>query len=1123
MARSRVVWEIGQVVSERLPFDPPPEHAATFAVGRSDPREWEPVHRGPLDATAGFSSVTRTITFDVDDAEGGHELVIEVLAGFVPTPDLDVDVNGHTGRYSVSPPPGSRLRTVRVPLADGVVRPGHNVAKLTTVSEGPKEDERGHARPRGGIGSGIAYRRVALERGLPDVCRPSLDVDPLPLYRSTPGGVVELVDVTLTAPNGFERATGTLRIGEAVVPLSFIADGRRHGEFRVRVEVPELVAPSHARVDVDVDGGPVAADLEFHPARKWTIHVIPQVHLDVGFTDFQAKTLEVHVRNIDRALSLLDRHPEYRFGIDGALVVRDYLSSRSPAMSQRLVRALRSEQIGLQAFSMLFLTGVASLEECYRAAAIAQQLRRDHDVPVRYANLTDVPSYSGAVPSILTDLGVDGFMGMMNHARARTASTDEIHERSPFWWEGPDGARVLTSFVEGYIQLRSVAGNPPTVAGAADGLSRLCRAYDRDDYAPSDLPVAGSHADNLDLGDGEATLADRWNEAYAWPRLRFSTIAQYLDAVRPLGDRLPVLRGDGGSFWEDGVGAAAGPVARYRDAQGLLMAAEAAAALVAAADPALSAPRADLDRAWEELLYGCEHTWTWAHCLFGASSEQTVDQLAWKVQRIETAHRMATDELRRGLSRLGELVTTPGPSVIAFNPCSWERDDDVEIELAPTDAPTAHDGTTIDAEVVADLGATRRLRLRTGRLPPLGYRVFPIVKGSAVTAPDIVPAPPVIETDRYRLEIDADARVRSLRHLPSDRELVDATSEHALGEVLYVAGGGTAVARGLGREQTTLTQSIPSLPPPVLDIGRAAMRVVGLRRGPLGLTVVAEGTATSIPRIRSELRLRDDDDRVDLLLRLDKEHVLAKESVYVAFPFAFARPTMRYDRQHGWVDPAADHLPGACNEWFTTQFGVGLQDDGGALVWTSASAPLFAVGDVVRGLWPETFETPRRGTILSWVMNNYWFTNFPASQGGTIDVRYAFRPMPRWDPAAAARFGREVRMPVACGEVTYWEKDDHGPRSLPTDGRSLLETDASDGVVTSVFGASVPGGMVVRLQDVSGDATTVRLRHPAGSAGRARLCSAIEEPGAELSVDGGTVTVDVRPWGVTSILLEPAD
>ncbi|SDD70422.1 hypothetical protein [Glycomyces harbinensis] len=884
---------------------------------------------------------------------------------------------------------------------------------------------------------------------------------------------------------------------------------------------------------------PVAFILE--PKRKWTVHLIPHVHLDVGYTDVQGKVLELHSRNLDRALAALDRNADFAFSVDGSLIVAQYLATRSPERSERVLAALRSGRVSVNAFHSLFLSGVASLEEVYRAAYLAARLREDHGVPVDYANLTDVPSYSAAVPSMLRALGIDAFVGIENHHRGGNADSDLQHLASPVMWEGVDGSRVLAHFSDTYSQLRFMAGDPQTLPGGAHALDRFLARYERDDYLPHDLPVIGTHADNEDLADGDAAFAARWNAAYAWPRIAVSTMAGYLDAVRPLADRLPVWRGDGGSYWEDGVGTGATVAAEHRRTQTALPVAEALTALVARADDTYRPNRAALDAAWEGALFGCEHTWTWSHANAHPHGEQVGDQLDWKRHQVHTGHRNAVDETRRALSQLGELVTTDGPTVLAHNPLGWARDVEIEVE-APAGTPFLLNGAPLPTEALADCDGLVRHRLTVPDVPPFGYRTVPMgsartlapgeeggqAERAAAAGDDWRPVPETLTTDRWELALAPDTgAVRSLTHRPTGRTLLDTSSAWHLGDVLYVLNGPDTLTRGdhpdafthSGAPHThphpprsTLSGRRPIADPPELTVTAAAMRPVGLRRTYDGWRLRTVGTAPNLPHVEVDLLLRDGDDRVDVLVRLEKKRELAKEAVYVAFPFAAEDPRLAYDRQQGWIDPATDHAPGACHEWFTTQYGVTVSSGPGgpAVVWTSADAPLFTAGDIVRGAWPEQFHIPN-GSIFSWVMNNYWPTNTPPEQDGTLELRYAFTPMPAFDAAAAGRFGREVRFPGVPGEVNRLDKFDTEPRPLPADAASLLDLDLPPEVHATVAEPRDRRGLLVRFQDLSGRGTRV----PLPTTGTAVRCTADETP-LEPLLDA---TVTLRPWEVVSILL----
>ena len=80
----------------------------------------------------------------------------------------------------------------------------------------------------------------------------------------------------------------------------------------------------------------------------------------------------------------------------------------------------------------------------------------------------------------------------------------------------------------------------------------------------------------------------------------------------------------------------------------------------------------------------------------------------------------------------------------------------------------------------------------------------------------------------------------------------------------------------------------------------------------------------------------------------------------------------------------------------------------------------------MRGNWPAEFR-PQSSTIFSWLMNNYWGTNFPAWQGGDFTFRYAITSVAQFDPQALTRLGLEALTPVERDDVPASQ----GPSPLP--------------------------------------------------------------------------------------------
>ncbi len=424
------------------------------------------------------------------------------------------------------------------------------------------------------------------------------------------------------------------------------------------------------------------------------------------------------------------------------------------------------------------------------------------------------------------------------------------------------------------------------------------------------------------------------------------------------------------------------------------------------------------------------------------------------------------------------------------------------------------DERPVPSEVLEDLGGSQRLRLSVPDVPALGYCTLrlgrPVTVATNLLAAPCPPAGPslpagtgtpslgrrgsnTVESDRWLVALDSSGMVRELVHRPSGRRLLSPASPWPLASVLYATddkpAGDWEVSSYVpaGRRPpvppqdaaqpapgpTSLVDRRPLSPPYTPTIYPARMHSEGVARTYDGWRVNAVGEGPSLPHVAVSVLLRDGSDTVEVAVRLRKEYRLARESVYVAFGFDLDDPVVRYDRQLGWVDPARDHSPGSCTEWFTTQYGVVLSSgrDGPAVAWSSSEAPLFSIGDVVWGRWPDTFEVGN-GYLFSWLLNNNWPLNTAPAQEGPLDVRFAFTPMASFDPARASRLGREHRVPPVASWVTPLDKASTAPRPLPAGRHALVDLGAPPTVHVTAATARDGRSLLLRVQDSDGHTPT---------------------------------------------------
>ena len=640
---------------------------------------------------------------------------------------LEVTVNGKRGRFRVLPEGAPDLderdansilhsrQTFRIPLEAALLRAGDNELALSFTGE-----------------SGSAYwDSLALERG---GAAPELDasVEPTIFYRRAGEQLRELTNVVLRHARPLGAVSVSLKIGENAVEAKSPDDGRDFGERVVEVDAPALSAP--AAYTLRAAGREFRG--QFRPEKHWRIFAGLKIHNDIGYTDLQPHVQELDNRNTDGVLDIIGRHPFYKFNFETGWLVENYASARRPARVRRLMDYALKGQVGINAMYLNVMTGMCTGEELYRSLYYSKSLQRKYGIPLRSACLTDAPSHTWFVPTLLADAGVKGFANGSNQTRAPLLQNSNLNEESPFWWQGPDGSKVMAWFARSYLQmdrLIGMTGKTPSPGHLRRTVAQFLARYRRGEYPVDAVLLYGLYTDNADIRQGEAETIRNWNQAWAFPKIIAATDADYYAYLAEhFADKLPTFKGDAGAYWEDGAGSTALETTINRDSQRLLPVAEMAAGFATAFHPNEVYPAGEFREAWKNLLFYDEHTWGASRSVSQPGRRLVTDQWEFKRAYAWRAHWAAEDLAYRSWNRLVQNISVDGPTMFVFNPDLWPRTGVVELEIEPgRDLYDLKTGAAVPVEEVARKDGYRVLRFVAGDVPGLGYRAWAVRRGTA--------------------------------------------------------------------------------------------------------------------------------------------------------------------------------------------------------------------------------------------------------------------------------------------------------------------------------------------------------------------------------------------------------
>lgn len=173
-------------------------------------------------------------------------------------------------------------------------------------------------------------------------------------------------------------------------------------------------------------------------ACKYQVIVVPETHWDrEWYSTFQQFRIRL-VRLTDKLLGILDQDPRYHsFTFDGqTVVVEDYLAVR-PENRERIADHVKRGRLLLGPWYVLPDEFLVSGEALIRNLMAGHKIASDFGRVMRAGYIPDPFGHVAQLPQILCGFGLDSALFM----RGMGEKAEELH--TEFWWQAPDGTRVL--------------------------------------------------------------------------------------------------------------------------------------------------------------------------------------------------------------------------------------------------------------------------------------------------------------------------------------------------------------------------------------------------------------------------------------------------------------------------------------------------------------------------------------------------------------------------------------------------------------------------------------------------------------------------------------------------------
>ena len=825
--------------------------------------------------------------------------------------------------------------------------------------------------------------------------------------------------------------------------------------------------------------------------QQFNIRIVGNSHIDMAWLWPWTETVEVVRNTFQSVLDLMREYPDFKFTMSSARAY-EWMQEKYPDLFQQIeqrVKEGRWEIIGGMWVEPDL--NMPDGESLVRQILVGKQyFQKNFGVDVKIGWNPDSFGYNYQLPQIYKKSGMDYFVTQ----KLLWAHEFTTFPYKLFWWQSPDGSRLLTYFPHDYaggIDAEPLATDlsiwMPSIYGKTiPNKPEMMHLYGVGDHGGGPTRIMLDHAEQLRSLDA------------VFPKLEFSFARDFFSDMEKKLPNMQVPTWDGELYFAYHRGVfttQAETKRRIRRAEETVLNAEKFASLALLYGRPY--PQDAMELTWKNLLFDHFHD-------IMPGSGIAVNYLDAK-RNLENVDRAANDVTRGSLREIAARVNTQGEGVpvVIFNSLSWPRTEVIEVE-AQLPAPTRQIEVTDSAEKPADSellsidAETHRVRfLLLSQTPSFGYQTY-FVRAATTVPPAhamLKASSDTLENEFLRMKIDPQTGcMTSLFDKRGGTESLAPAETDAGGPKTSICGNllQTFVDKPKQWDAWNIDADFEKQH---WDLDKPD-EVKLIESGPLRAVIQIKNHFQNSTFVR-DITVYAGVPRVDVKMQAEwhEKHILLK----VAFPVSSRSDKATFEIPFGSVErPTTRNTPAE-----QAQFEVPAQR------WADIS-------DAKHGfslLNDCKYGYDAKGNVLrlSLLRSPEWPD--PHADEGHHEFTYSLYPHAGgWKDAETIRRGYELNYKLISRSMEKHQG------SLPPE-HSFLQAQPDNIIVTALKKAEDENALVVRFYEWAGKEGDVTLQIPPG-AQSATETNLMEKPIGSVSLHDGKVTLQTKPYEIKTIKVQ---
>ncbi len=835
--------------------------------------------------------------------------------------------------------------------------------------------------------------------------------------------------------------------------------------------------------------------------QEATLHLTGNSHIDAAWLWPWTETVDVVKRTFGTALQLMNEYPNYTY-TQSAAQYNEWIADKYPEMNAQIKQRIKEGR--WEIVGGMWVEPDLNLpdgESTARSLLIGKRwYQKEYGVDVRIGWNPDSFGYNWQLPQIYKKSGVDYFVTQ----KMTWNDTNQLPFKL-FWWESPDGSKVLTYFPHDYgndnLDPVRLSDDLKVARERAPGMTEMMDLYGIGDHGGGPTRAILDEGDHWMTGDkvvpkmqyGTAQTffssieKDIAPESQTW---NYDSIAKGYHFPEAVDGKVSIPTWDTEMYLEYHRGVYTTQAAHkrnMRESSEWALNAEKYASLAWLDGD--SYPGGELTEDWKKITFNQFHDLAAGSGIgiIYKDAQKDYDQVHWSTDAI------SSKALNTIAARVNTRVTE-GVPVMVFNPLAWERSGLVTINVQMPEP--ASDVSVLDSEnhvlpseVLSKDSATHQFKLlvKAENVPSIGYAVLHVVAGKKPFASDLSVHDLTLENAAIRVTVDK--TTGCITSLFDKKSGFESLASGACGDELQLFKDTPKEYDAWNIDPGTLDQ-----PPDKLD---SADSVEVVENTPLR-AVIRVTKHTEKSKFVQDIVLYSGDDQVVVKNDIDwhEDHKLLK----AAFPLSASSAKATYEIPYGSIERPTTRN----NSWEKAQFEVP------ALRWAD-------LGDEQHGfslINNSKYGYDARDNVLrlSLLRSPTWPD--PVADRGRQQFSFALYPHAAdWKQAMTVRHGFDFNYTLKGMQV-----EAHAG-ALPA-RHSFVSAEPTNVVLTAIKKAEDGDGLVFHLYEWAGKSGEIKLEVPPGAQG-ATETNLMEQPeGQPLKVEGNEVSLPVKPYEIVAVKVD---